>query len=438
MMKANPGNRKIPTRFFTHFLLLFLFVLAVLFPVPVWGAESDFRTRAYISLDASSPAYHFLELPDEVVSQTQPGLPDLRIYSNEEEIPYALITDQELLASARRERVQVLNKGIDSAGNLSFEIEIPQNRWIHQINFISPDKNFIYQVQVEGSRDEREWVNLLSDSTIFDLTKEQKSRHMEVNLPKTNFRYLRATVFRGVKGTLNLEGIELAYVNPTLMVAGLKERPYEFRLETSKDGMQECIFDLYHSRLPSRELEIITGAENFNRMAEIYDSENNKDWNFVTKGELYSYQLDKLAAKQLIIKFKTNRRYLKLKIYHQDNPPLSIREIKIRGINPALVFAADPAKKYFLYWNSNQIKAPIYDIQKFKDNLDYSKMPRVSMGPEEENKAFQFKDIRPWTERNSWLLQISLVAIAAVLLIVIFRSIRSISSGKGNEKNRKE
>jgi len=429
-MKANPGNRKVTKRFFIYFLILFAFALTVLFPVPAWGAVSDFRTRAYISPDASPSTYHFLELSDEIVNQTQPGFPDLRIYSNEEEIPYALITDQELLAAAKHERALMLNRGTDSKGNLIFEIEIPQNKWINQINFVSPDKNFIYQVQVEGSRNQKEWVNLISDSIIFDLTKEQKSRHVEVNLPKTNFQYLRVTLFRGVQGTMNIEGIELAYVNPTIMAARIKERPYEFRLETSKDGVQECIFDLYQSHLPSRELEIVTDAENFNRMAEMYDSENNKDWNFVVKGELYSYRLDTLTAKQLVLKFKTNRRYLKLKIHNQDNPALTIREIKIRGANPALVFPVDPMKKYFLYWNSNQIKAPTYDIQKFKDNLDYSKMPRVSLEPEEENKAFQFKDIRPWSERNSWLLQISLVAVAAVLLVVIVRSIRSISSGK--------
>ncbi len=429
-MMAGRNHKNTPSVCLTHLLLISVFFLGIFFPAPAWGAVSDFRLRANINLPDGTPSYYFLEIPDEVLGQTQPGLPDLRIYCGEEEVPYALLDAQALLTSVRRERAVIKNRGVDMRGNVVFEVEVPQSRWINQIQLFSPDKNFICQVQVEGSQDGMAWVNLISDSIIFDLTKEHKNRRMEVNLPQTNFRHLRVTVLRDAKGTINIEGVEMTFVTPTAALGTVKERLSDMHIENGKDGVQEVILDLYHPNLPSREIEVVTGLKNFNRMIELYDSDNNKDWTFVTKGEVYSYQLDKLTAKQLFLPFKSNRRYIKIKINNQDNPALVFSAIKIRGVNPAIVFFADRTKEYSLYWNSNQIKPPVYDIQKFKDNLDYDKMPRALLQQEEENQNFLYKDNRPWSERNSWLLQVSLAAAAIGLLLIIVHSIRKISSDK--------
>jgi len=407
---------------------IFLAFILSLLPAQVWGGVSDFRYYANIKQNDISSDYTFLELPDQVLSQTQPGLPDLRIYSNEEEIPYALIMDQELTIPLKNERVEMLNRGTDARGNLIFEVHIPQGQWINRIHFISSQKNFIRNVQVDGNQNQQGWVNLVGDSTIFDLTQEGKSRHLEVNVPPTNFSSLRVTIGKGGKGSFEPEGVEIAYVNPASIAAHIKERPHETRQENSKDGIQEYVLDLYQSHLTSRELEIITGEKNFNRVVELHASDNSKDWQLVTKGEVYSYRLDKLTAKQLSLTFRSTLRYFKLKIYNQDNPPLGIQEIKIRGANPAMVFPIQQNKEVSLYWNSDQVKAPVYDLQKFRENLDYDKTPKASLESAIENEAFQFQDSRPWSERNSWLLQLMLVIVATVLLGVSVLSIRKIRS----------
>jgi len=62
--------------------------------------------------------------------------------------------------------------------------------------------------------------------------------------------------------------------------------------------------------------------------------------------------------------------------------------------------------------------------------MDYAKIPMAALGEATANEAYQFKDTRPWTERNAWLLQGILVIVAGVLLIIIVLRIRKISSGK--------
>lgn len=107
---------------------------------------------------------------------------------------------------------------------------------------------------------------------------------------------------------------------------------------------------------------------------------------------------------------------------------MNIQEMIIKGSNPLLVFPAYRTKELTLFWGNNQIKAPVYDIQTFKNNPDYQKTPRAALGQVGENKAYRFNDTRPWTERNSWLLQGILVIVVTALLVIIIRSIRNISS----------
>lgn len=407
-----------------------LIAAQMLLPAQAAGMASDYRSRALIQLSSSSGSYQFLALPDEVVSQSRLGLPDLRIYRGDEEIPYALLTDQELMIPARYERAALRNQGTDDRGNLVFEVQVPANKWVRQIRFLSQEKNFIRQVQVAGSRNSQEWVTLAGDRTIFDLTDEHKTNHNEVSLGQTNFTYLRVTIMSGGKGKFQLEGVELEYIPQTVAAVTAKERAHAMTLTRGKDGVDEYNVDMLQVHLPVGEVEFVANAENFNRLVEVYVSDNNQDWKFAARGEIYSYKLDKLTASKRSVKFHTDLRYIKLRVHNRDNQPLPVTELTVRGINPAVVFPAQGASVLYLYWNNEQVKAPVYDLSKFKGNLDYSSIPRAEAGAIETNPTFQFRDIRPWTERNAWLLQVILAVVAVGLLVVIVQSIRKISSDK--------
>lgn len=426
------NNKRRCTQPLTYFLTVIslALILSVLSPVQTFAAVSDLRYCAPIICKDSDTSYNLLELTDEVLGQTESGLPDLRIYNGQGEVPYALVSEQDFPAAAKVQRAEILNQGKDSQGNLQFEVVVPTSQLVRQLTFISSDKNFIRQVKVEGSHNQQDWLTLTGDSTIFDLTDEQKASHLEVNLAPTNFNYLRITIFNEGKGTFHFDSLNLSAQMETKVAAEKKERPYKLLTQSSKDGVQEYTLDLLHPHLSSKELEIITDEVNFNRPVELYASENDKEWTLLTQGEIFAYHLDKLSAKQLVLKFAASARYLKFKINNQDNHLLNIQAMRVKGFNPLLVFPADQTKKLVLFWGNSQMTAPVYDIKKFKDNLDYSKMPRASLGQTEKNKDYQFKDNRPWTERNPWLLQGILVAVAAVLLVIIIQSIRKISSEK--------
>ena len=407
-----------------------LTVAPILLPAQAAGMTSDYRSRSLIQLSGPSAGYQLLILPDEVVSQSRLGLPDLRIFRGDEEIPYALLTDRELMIPARFEQAALRNQGTDDRGNIVFEVQVPVDKWVGRIRFLSQEKNFIRQVQVAGSRNGQDWVMLAGDRTIFDLTDEHKASYNEVLLGQTNFAYLRITIMSGGKGKFQLAGVELEYIPQTVAAISAKERSHEMVMTRGKDGVDEYIVDMLQVHLPVGEAEFASDAENFNRLVEVYVSDNKQDWKFAARGEIYSYKLDKLTASKRSIKFHTDLRYVKLRVHNRDNQPLPVTEIKVRGANPAVVFSAQGASDLYLYWNNEQIKEPVYDVAKFKGSLDYTGIPRAEAGAIETNPTFQFRDIRPWTERNAWLLQVILAVVAVVLLVVIVQSIRRIASDK--------
>lgn len=394
-----------------------------------YAAVSDLRNRAPITWSASPTNYSLLEIPDEVISQTQKDYPDLRIYSGTEEIPYALLNEQELNPPQLSEPASLSNRGIDAQGNLVFELNNPQGKALRQIRWFTRDKNFIRRLRVEGSHDRRDWIVLSSNSIIFDLAQKNANSHLEVELSDSNFPVFRVTVFREGNGEFNPERAELVFTNSLPTKEQLKDRSYDSEMESTKDNIQIYTFDL-KSNLPTKEIEFISDQQNFNRRVEVLTSDNKKDWKLIVQGEIYAFSLGQISAKQQTLKFFGAQRYLKLRVYNQDNLPLKITEIKIRGVNPVVVFASTAEKPTFLYWNSNQLKAPSYDIQRFKGNLDFSKLSWASLGAAEQNQEYKFVDTRPWTERNDWLLKAILIVVVGVLLLLVGRSLTKIAKEK--------
>jgi len=101
MLHNNKRELKQPMTYFLTILFLSALILTLYLPVQTFAAVSDFRYRAPITINDSVASYNLLELTDEVLGHTETGSPDLRIYSGEEELPYALVTEQDFTATPK-------------------------------------------------------------------------------------------------------------------------------------------------------------------------------------------------------------------------------------------------------------------------------------------------------------------------------------------------
>ena len=162
----------------------------------------------------SQSGYYALQLDAEVLAGADPSLSDLRLVTDAKaEQPYELRVESD---QQRLEPVPVRPYNVSRVPKRGrrFEVDLgAAERMTSQLTIESPDRDFRYQVTVEGSPDSREWAVLRKDGAIFDFRGDAQARSMLVNVPETTFRFLRVTVHDTDAHPFTVSGVEIARVS---------------------------------------------------------------------------------------------------------------------------------------------------------------------------------------------------------------------------------
>jgi hypothetical protein len=121
-------------------------------------------------------------------------------------------------------------------------------------------------------------------------------------------------------------------------------------------------------------------------------------------------------------------RYLQLRIFNGDNPPLKLDGVSMYRRDTSLVFQAQSGQVYTLIGGNPKAREANYDLAKSIQGIDDLTLSLVSLGPP---SAIPHKEqILPWTERHSTLLWIVLGLAVAMMLILIVRNLRKLPSSQ--------
>lgn len=373
--------------------------------------------------------------PDiEVFGQAAPGLVDLRVIENgETEVPFQIVvergTHQQGLLPAR-----IRDLGVVPGEHTSFVVETSQPGALHnEVEVLTPSRNFQRTVQVEGSNDAENWAVLRQEGRMFDFTLSDPSfttRNTRIGYPESTVRYLRVRILDQQEQPLNITGASVFSVQDrpgreSLYPAGIIGRSEDEQLKASVLNL-----DLEVNGLPTSRVEVSTGQVNFYRRVTLEASEDSQTWETIsTSGELFSYDTPKFVGRQLTVTYpETTRRYLRLTVYNEDNPPLEIGGLEVYGVSRRLLFPARPETLYQLYYGKLDTRAPSYDLARFLPYLETEGLPLGVLGAQTRNPAYMIPQ-EPWSERLPWLIPV-MVALAAVivgvLLLGVLRQAKSV------------
>lgn len=136
------------------YLCLFVFILILTFPVLTFADSSEFQYQApLLSSGTSQNSYSLVEISDEVLGQTRAGCPDLRLYRENEEVPFAFISN--VIPVENSISAEMYNQGINSSGDQIFEVQGPEGKWLTGFILQTLETNFVRKVKVEGSSDQK-------------------------------------------------------------------------------------------------------------------------------------------------------------------------------------------------------------------------------------------------------------------------------------------
>ena len=141
---------------------------------------------------------NYIAVDETLWRHAKADLGDLRLYSGQTEIPYALITEYGSQQS-QKTSVPVLQQSRVS-GNTQFLVDMSGLAEYDHVNLELSTKNFVAHAKVEGSDDPhaKTWA-LLGDSILYDLSKENLGGNRVLRLPRATYKYLRVTVDGPVK-----------------------------------------------------------------------------------------------------------------------------------------------------------------------------------------------------------------------------------------------
>jgi len=154
--------------------------------------------------------------------------------------------------------------------------------------------------------------------------------------------------------------------------------------------------------------------------------ERNVPWKAVRKGVLYrTRHKQKTSASLNLEGLHAPYRYLQLRVFNGDNPPLQLKRATLFRRDTSLVFQATARQTYTLIGGNAKVRPPDYDLAKAVRGVDEFSLPAVHSGPAELLKAPEEK-VLPFSERHAGLILMSLIVAVGVMLVFIIKNLKSL------------
>ena len=149
-------------------------------------------------VQAQPGGQRFVAVDEQIWKNARRDLGDLRLYSGQQEVPYALMVERGSREQDSKD-IRVLQQSL-VGGKTQFVLDMTDVAEYDHIDLKLATKNFVAHARVEGQEDlhGKDWA-LLAESILYDLSKENLGGNSMLRLPLSTYKYLRVTIDGPVK-----------------------------------------------------------------------------------------------------------------------------------------------------------------------------------------------------------------------------------------------
>lgn len=361
--------------------------------------------------------WHKVILPNEIFGKVMPDLSDIRIYgiaktNDTIESPYILRFAEDKI-SQKDVSFNLINQSKNDNGYY-FTFEIPTKDAINQLKLDFGQQNFDWRLALEGSQNQQEWFTIVENYRILSIRNEFTDfQFTKLAFPNSKYRYFRLHINSSVKPDFIAAKISL------IDIIDGDFRSYNFSsIKTGNDKQnKQAIINLnLKSAVPVCYLKIfVKDTFDYYRPITIKyltDSVNTQQgWKYsystLTSGTLNSIEGNIFLFSSTILK------NLKVVIENQDNKPLQIDSLVVKGyVYELLGRFTEPATYYLTYGNILASK-PQYDIERFTDKIPTT-LKILKLGDEQSIGKNAKPKTEPLFQNKIWLW--SIMALIIILL----------------------
>ncbi len=390
-------------------------VLSFICSITLYGQIDSFEYKR--ELKGITDSWHRIMLPDELFKNVSSDLSDIRIYGitkekDTVEAPYILKQNKEK-RSSKQINFEIINRATTSKGSF-VTFKVPSDQSINQIKLFFKEDNFDRLVNLEGSQNFKEWYSIVDSYRILSIKNELTAyTFTSLKLPDSKYQYYRLFI----KGTTAPE-----LKNAQITLQETTEGDYKMHAIKSirtqeKKQKRSTVIDIdLQTAVPVSYIKIEDG-NTFDyyrsvRIEYLRDSiQTEKGWRYnyqsLSSGILNSIEENEFRFRSTII----NK--LRVIIENQDNEPLTINTVQIKGYTHELITRFTTPATYYLVYGNARIGRPSYDLQ-YLSNRVPEQLKTIQPGVEEGIEKKREKIVAPLFENKIWLW-----AVMGVIIVLL-------------------
>lgn len=368
-------------------------------------------------LSPPSNLWHEVVLPEAIFSSINTNFSDLRIIgfnatNDTSEVPFIVS-----IPSNEYTYKEISFKLINTSNNQNgyfWTFETPIDKIINEINLSFENKNFDWNIHLEGSNNQNEWFTIYKKYRVLSIhNNEIDFNYTNIKFPKSNYNYYRISIKSNEvpvlkKATLSLQTIEKI----ALHQCAIKKMAQKNNNTTTEIDIE------LHNKYPINKLSL-TVADTLDYYRPIIIKQL-KDSVQTEKGWIYNYitLTSSIMSSTEANEFHFNPislNKLKIIIYNNNNAPLTIDTVTTKGFVYKLIARfSDLSSDYFLYYGNTSSSAPSYDIVNFKDKIP-TDLTELKLSEEEKIIHEKEQVKQPLFSNDGWLWGI-------LILLILFLS----------------
>lgn len=380
--------------------------------MPIWSQmdKYDYKRR----INGVNDRWHSIVLPTTLHEKVNSNLSDIRIYGitaekDTIEAPYLI-----RITKADRQTAsvdfQLLNTTHNANGHY-FTFAPTSSTAVNQMDLVFNQENFDWLVRLEGSQDQQNWFTIKDDYRIIAIRNELTDYQFStINFPTAKYKYYRLHVKTNQKVSLKKANLDLQNATKAVyhdfpiiqqkIAIDKKQKTTILEVELARPVFVSFLnfkveekFDFYRSMV----IEYLADS-----------TKTEQGWRYHYR-TLQRTVLSSLESYEFSFESKRAKK-LRISIQNQDNSPLSIDSIMVKGYEYQLLTRfVEPATYYLTYGQKNS-PAPRYDIKQFEQTIPKQLIP-LTVGAEQEIPKVSPPKTKPLFENEWWLWGIMLVII---------------------------
>lgn len=361
--------------------------------------------------------WHKIILPDEIFEKVAQDQRDIRIFGI---IPTQDTIEAPYLLKLKKEQItlkEVAFRTINATHNQQgyyYTFALPEMQTINGMKLDFNRENFDWFIKLEGSQDNSEWFTILDRYRILSIKNSLTDyQFTKVVFPEASYRYFRLSINSPMD-----PGLHGTKIEQRSMVAG-SFREYQLKaaeIYHDKENKRTEIDVQLTIPVPVSRLRIgISSTFDYYRpvtiqyLTDSFKTEQGWKYNYKT---LLNSTLTSIEKGEFAFESTTTNK-LKIHIQNQDNQPLDIDTIHVRGYVHELWARFTEPATYFLAYGSNRAYRPHYDIQRFNNSIP-EKIKTVQLGEEMIISKETITASEPLFRNKAWLW-----VIMSIIIIVL-------------------